>query len=463
MSTLDTYYQAVNPSTGKTLAKHPTCQDDEVRSFLDLSAHAYTNWAKTSPEQRTNFLLKVSEIFLLRIEELALIVTTEMGKPISQARAEVEISASIFRYYAEHAPELLADQPVPTELPGKAVVQKRALGPLFGIMPWNYPYYQVARFVAPNLLLGNTILLKHAANCPQSALAIQDVLNEAGAPAGVYINLFATRAQSEIIISDPRVQGVSLTGSEAAGAAVGRIAVENLKKVVLELGGNDPYIILDSENPRQDAQLAWATRMENTGQACNSNKRLIIQDDIFDEFVDELTKLAEKQRPGDPTLDEDDAYAPMSSRTAAEHLNQQVQDAVDKGATLHAGGKLSEGPEAYFSPAVITGVTPSMRLFNEEPFGPVAVVYRFTDDQQAVELANDSNYGLGGAVFSASTSRAANVAMQLEVGMANVNTPAAEGPEIPFGGVKNSGFGRELGALGIDEFCNKRLFFIADN
>ena len=341
-------------------------------------------------------------------------------------------------------------------------MQKLPVGPLLGIMPWNYPYYQVARFAAPNLMLGNTVILKHAESCPRSALAIQQIMDDAGLPKGAYVNVFASHAQIADIIADPRIQGVSLTGSERAGAIIGELAGKNLKKAVLELGGSDPFVVLDSPDVRALADTAWETRMENTGQACNSNKRMIVMEDIFDDFVARLTERAKALTPGNPAEDAEGTFAPLSSRAAAEGLAAQVRDAVEKGATLHAGGELSDGDAAYFSPAVLTGVTPEMRAYKEELFGPVAVVYKVGSDEDALRLANDTPYGLGGSVFSSDTARAERVAQRLEVGMANVNLPSAEGAEIPFGGVKRSGFGRELGPLGMDEFVNKRMYFVAD-
>ena len=279
-------------------------------------------------------------------------------------------------------------------------------------------------------------------------------------PDGVYVNVFATHEQIAAIIADPRLRGVSLTGSERAGAVVAEIAGKNLKKCVLELGGSDPYVILDTDDVEAAAETAWETRMENTGQACNSNKRMIVMDDVFDDFVAALVKRATAMSPRQPGDDSPRSYSPMVSRKAAENLLAQVQDAVAKGATLHAGGTLDDGQGAYFAPAVLTGVTQEMRAYREELFGPVAVVYKVTSDDEALELANVVDYGLGGAVWSTDEERAIKVAERLEVGMANVNTPAGEGAEVPFGGVKRCGFGRELGPLGMDEFVNKRLFYV---
>lgn len=320
----------------------------------------------------------------------------------------------------------------------------------------------MARFAGPNLVLGNTVLLKHAESCPRSALAIEQIFRDAGVPEGAYVNVFATHDQISTIIEDPRIQGVSLTGSERAGAIIGAQAGKALKKAVLELGGSDPYVILDSDDIKEAAATAWGTRIYNTGQACNSNKRMIVMEDIFDDFVSELTELAKAVKPADPLEPGENSYGPMSSRRAAEDLDAQVQDAVAKGATLHAGGVLAEGDSAYYSPAVLTGVTPDMRAFQEELFGPVAVVYKVTSDDEALELANNTPFGLGGAVFAKDEDRARQIADKLQVGMANVNTPAGEGAELPFGGVKRSGFGRELGPLGMDEFVNKRLYFVAN-
>jgi succinate-semialdehyde dehydrogenase/glutarate-semialdehyde dehydrogenase len=311
-------------------------------------------------------------------------------------------------------------------------------------------------------VLGNTIILKHAESVPKSALAVQELMDEAGVPAGAYINIFASYGQIEEIIGDRRIVGVSLTGSERAGSVVASIAGRNLKKCVLELGGSDAYVVLDSDDVKASADLAWDTRVGNTGQACNSNKRMIVTSDIFDGFVERLVERAKNLKAGDPAESAEGTFAPMSSRKAAETLNEQVQDAVAKGATLHVGGVLGDGPAAYYSPAVLTGITPAMRAYREELFGPVAVVYSVSSDEEALELANDSDYGLGGAVFSTDKKRAEKIAQRLESGMSNVNIPANEGQEVPFGGVKRSGFGRELGPLGMDEFVNKRLYYVAD-
>ncbi|OMH35042.1 NAD-dependent succinate-semialdehyde dehydrogenase [Tersicoccus sp. Bi-70] len=455
-------YRSINPATGEVLAEFPTASDEDVRNALTAADEAFTAWRRRTIEERAAVVARAGQLFAERADELAAIITEEMGKPLSEARDEVAFCAEIFAYFAEHGPGLAADQEITASGGGRAVIQRRPVGVLLGIMPWNYPYYQVARFVAPNLVTGNTIVLKHAESCPRSALALQQLLDDAGVPAGAYVNVFASHEAVAQIIADPRVQGVSLTGSERAGAIVAEIAGRNLKKVVLELGGSDPYIVLDSDDVAASARAAFATRMGNTGQACNSNKRMIVTADIHDDFVAELTRQAQALTPGNPAEDAPDTYAPLSSRAAAETLAAQIKDAVDAGATLHAGGTLGDGPGAYLAPAVLTGVTPEMAAYREELFGPVAVVYRVENDDEALALANDTPYGLGGAVFSTDTARARRVAEELDSGMANVNAAEAEGAGMPFGGVKRSGYGRELGPLGMDEFVNKRLLYVQD-
>ncbi|MFK0007801.1 NAD-dependent succinate-semialdehyde dehydrogenase [Paenarthrobacter sp. NPDC090520] len=460
-SVTGTVYRAINPATGLVERTFPSATDADVQAVLHQSEQAYRSWAQRPAQERALTLARVGQIFRERADELALIATNEVGKPLSQAKAEVEFSAQIFEYYAETGPGMLVEGQVPGITGATAVVQKRPLGPLLGVMPWNYPYYQVARFVAPNLLLGNTVLLKHAESCPGSAQAIQDVFAEADVPNGVYSNVFATHEQVASVIADSRVQGVSYTGSERAGAVIGGLAGANLKKAVLELGGSDAYIVLDTVDVRESARDAWAARMENTGQACNSNKRIIVMEDIHDAFVDELIELAKDLQPGDPSREEPGTFAPMASRAAAQQLAEQLQDAVRKGATLQVGGELATDSTAFFSPAVLTGVTPAMRAYHEELFGPVLVVYKVGNDDEAVVLANDTKYGLGGAVFSQDPERAKQVATDLVTGMVFANASSAEMPQLPFGGVKSSGYGRELGPLGVLEFSNQRLVYTA--
>jgi succinate-semialdehyde dehydrogenase/glutarate-semialdehyde dehydrogenase len=336
------------------------------------------------------------------------------------------------------------------------MIRRSSLGVLLGIMPWNYPYYQVARFAGPNLVIGNTILLKHAPQCPESAAAIEAIYREAGFPEGAYINIYATNEQIEWVIADPRVRGVSLTGSERAGAAVAEIAGRNLKKVVLELGGSDPFILLRTDDLDTAVEQAVAARLENTGQACNAGKRFIVMDELYEPFLQKFTEALTAVKPGDPSSSET-AIGPLSSATAAERLEDQVKRALDQGARLVAGGE-REGN--FFSPTVLTDISPDNDAYREEFFGPVAAVYRVSSEDEAINLANDTPFGLGSYVWTSDDEQARRVADKLDTGMVFINAVGAEGAELPFGGVKRSGFGRELGRFGADEFVNKKLIRI---
>lgn len=454
-------YRVQNPATGEIVESFESATDAEIEQALAQADGAYREWRERSVQERAAAVKRVAEIFGERREELARLIAVEMGKSIAESLDEVEFARSIIEYYAVHGPSLITDREIPSTIPGKAVIEQLPVGALLGVMPWNFPYYQVARFAAPNLVLGNTIILKHADICARSALTIQEIMEEAGVPVGGYQNVFASHDQIATMIADPRVQGVSLTGSERAGAIIGEQAGRHLKKAVLELGGIDPMVVLDSDDVAGVAKAAWDFRVYNGGQVCNSNKRLIVMDEIYDEFVAELRRLATGLEPGDQLDLGEGQYAPMSSRAAAETVHAQVQRAVAEGATLEAGGVLSDGPGAYYSPAVLTGVPRDSSSYREEIFGPVATVYRVFSDEEALELANDCDLGLGGSVFSTDEARAARLASRLEVGMTHVNTIAAEAAELPFGGVKRSGFGREMGPIGIGEFSNRRLSFVA--
>lgn len=453
-------YAVTNPATGEVVETFDGTTDQEIQDAIAASKEAYADWSTQTFSYRAERLKKLADLLRANSRELAEVSCTEMGKPLEEMLEEIEFSADIIDYYADNGEKFAAEQQIPTQ-GGNAVVRHLPIGPLLGIMPWNFPYYQVARFVGPNLMLGNTIVLKHAEICPKSALRFEVLTRQAGIPDGVYVNVFASHDQVSDIIADPRIQGISLTGSERAGAAVAAQAGEQLKKVVLELGGTDPYILLDTDDVAAAAKLAFTTRMVNTGQACNSNKRMIVMEDIYDEFVAELVKLAQEMRPTTWDNVEEGTYCPLSSRNAAEALRKQLDDAVAAGANLRVGGELSE-TGAYVSPAVITDIPRGSGPYYEEYFGPVAEVYKVSSDEEAIALANDSLYGLGGAVISNDENRAKAVADRLEVGMANVNTPAGMGAELPFGGVKQSGYGRELGPEGMDEFVNKQLYYVAE-
>ncbi|MFE4836015.1 NAD-dependent succinate-semialdehyde dehydrogenase [Arthrobacter sp. NPDC056691] len=449
-------YTTADPATGDITAQYPEISDAGLDSMIGQSAAAYRSWRTTPLEQRRAVLTRAAELHREQAGELAKLLTLEMGKPIAQARGEVELVASIYQHYADHIEEYLADEELTIKGPGTAVVRTEPIGPLVGVMPWNYPYYQVARFAAPNIALGNTIILKHARNCPQSALAIERVLGEAGLPDGVYLNAFISSAQVAAAVADRRVQGVSLTGSEKAGAAVGEVAGRHLKKCVLELGGSDPFIVLDDADIDAAAGAAVVGRLSNGGQACTASKRFIVADSVYEEFLQKFVDAMAGWQLGDPT-DPHTKLGPLSSVAGVEELHELVQDAVAKGASLLLGGQRPDGPGAYYPATVLAGVTPDMRAFAEELFGPAAVVYRVGSVEEATELANNSPFGLSSSIFTADTTKAERLAEALEVGMVWINSASKSSPDLPFGGVKGSGFGRELARFGFNEFANKKL------
>jgi succinate-semialdehyde dehydrogenase / glutarate-semialdehyde dehydrogenase len=448
-------YAVVNPATGETIKEYPEIQDDQLRAAIDRADAAAKGWAFTSTVgERAALIRNVANLHSERREQLAAIIVREMGKPVAQALMEVDFAADIYGYYADNAESLMADEPI--ELmggEGTAVIRRSPYGVLLGIMPWNFPYYQVSRFAGPNLIIGNPILLKHAPQCPESAEAMQQIYNDAGFPDGAYENIYATNEQIEWVIADPRVHGVSVTGSERAGAAVAEIAGRNLKKVVLELGGSDPFILLSTRDVAASAQAAAEARLENTGQSCNAAKRFIVHEDLYDEFLEKFTEQLTAATPGDPTS-EATVVGPLSSSVAADRLEEQVQRAIANGAEVLVGGK-REGN--FFEPTILTGIKPGDEASQEEFFGPVAQVYKVGSEEEAVALANQTPFGLGSYVMTDDKAQAERVANQIEAGMVYINLVGADSPELPFGGFKRSGFGRELGRVGADEFVNKKL------
>jgi succinate-semialdehyde dehydrogenase / glutarate-semialdehyde dehydrogenase len=453
-----TDFAVVNPATGETLKTYPTISDAELDSAIARADEAHRTWSSTSTvQERAALIRRVGELHGEQTDRLARIIVREMGKPMAQAVGEVEFCTAIYDFYADNAEELLADEPIKLlDGEGSAMVRRSAFGPLLGIMPWNFPYYQVARFAGPNLVIGNTILLKPAPQCPESAEALQAIYDEAGFPQGAYTSIFASIDQIEGIIADPRVRGVSLTGSERAGAAVAEIAGRNLKKVVLELGGSDPFIVLAPGDLDTVVESAVAARLDNTGQSCNAAKRFIVLDELYEPFLEKFTAAMTAVEPQDPTS-QDAEIGPLSSTLAADRLADQVRRAVDAGATIAAGG----GREGnFYNPTVLTDIGPDNPAYREELFGPVASVYRVGSEEEAVKLANDTPYGLGSYVMTDDPEQAQRVADQLDTGMVFVNVVGADGAELPFGGVKRSGFGRELGRFGADEFVNKKLIRI---
>ena len=448
-------YAVVNPATGETVKEYEEISDDDLRAAIDRCDQASRSFpSSTSVAERAALVRKVGELHSERRQELAEIIVREMGKPIEQALMEVDFAGMIYGFYADNAESLMADEPIElSEGEGTAVIRRSPFGVLLGIMPWNFPYYQVARFAGPNLVIGNAILLKHAPQCPESAAAMQKIFDDAGFPEGAYENIYATNEQVEWVIADPRVHGVSVTGSERAGAAVASIAGKHLKKVVLELGGSDPFILLGTDDLDEAVTAAAEARLDNTGQSCNAAKRFIVVDELYDDFLEKFKEQLGGAKPGDPTA-EDTAVGPLSSQTAADRLEDQVKRAIANGAEVVVGGKRDGN---FFEPTILTGIKPGDEASQEEFFGPVAQVYKVSSEEEAVEVANQTPFGLGSYVMTTDKEQAERVADRIEAGMVYVNLVGADAPELPFGGFKRSGFGRELGRYGADEFVNKKL------
>lgn len=448
-------YSVTNPATGELIEQVENSTDEEVRAAIGRVHHGYLAWRRRPVAERAAIVARAAELFAERADELAGIMTLEMGKRINEGRGEVGVVVDIFKYYAENGPALLADEPLPLT-GGEAVITKRPIGALLGVMPWNFPCYQVARFVAPNLVLGNTILLKHASICPRSAAAIERVLHDAGVPEDAYVNVFASSRQVPWMLADPRIQGVSLTGSEQAGISVAAEAGRNLKKAVLELGGSDPLIVLDTDDLDETVKVVATARMRNCGQSCNAPKRMIVLADLYDDFVDRLTKrVADYYQPGDPA-DPATTLPPLASASAADEIAGQIETALSQGATLRTGGHRIDGPGAFVEATVLTDVTREMNAYAEEIFGPVVLVFRAETEEEAIGIANDTPFGLGASVFGTDPARNRRVAERIEAGMVYLNRSGGSEAGVPFGGIKRSGMGRELGPLGIEEFMNKK-------
>jgi succinate-semialdehyde dehydrogenase/glutarate-semialdehyde dehydrogenase len=453
-------FKTVNPATGEVVRTFEEISDRDLELVLGTAHKAYeTDWRLRPLVERARIVSRAAAILREKAEEYAGYLTLEMGKRIAESHGEVATSAAILDYYAKNAESHLKPKPL-TETPG-AEVRTDPIGVILGIEPWNYPYYQIARVAGPQLMVGNVLLLKHAENVPQAALAFARLFEEAGAPAGVYTNIFASIEQVGRVIEDPRVRGVTLTGSERAGAAVGERAGRNLKKVVLELGGSDPLIVLE------DAPLEWTLdsaltgRMVNTGQCCCGTKRIIVVGKERGEtFLGGFVKRMAALKPGDPA-DRSTSLAPICSEKALDNLLGQIELARKNGATVAVGGKRIDRPGFYLEPTVLTNVTEKNPIYTQELFGPVACFYVVKDEREAVRLANAVPYGLGGSVFTADVERGRKIASQIDSGMVFINQPIRTQAELPFGGVKNSGFGRELSELGFDEFVNKKLTTVA--
>jgi len=451
--------QTVNPSTNNLVKSFEEMTIREVDAAISKSTYAFNDWKRTSYKQRADLLHKVAALMREKKTALAKLITLEMGKIISQAEGEIDLSADILDYYATNGAQFLADKILNPEY-GEALVRYTPMGVLLGVEPWNFPFYQVARFVAPNIMVGNTILLKHASIVPQCAIAIEDLFKEANAPAGLYTNLLLSGKRASAIVSDVRIKGVSLTGSELAGASLASEAGKHLKKSVLELGGSDAFIILEDADIDKTVEWAVVGRINNNGQCCVASKRFIAVDAIADEFLRKFKEKLSNLKVGDP-MDPATELGPLSSEEAILHLLDQLKRSVDAGAKVLLGGKRVNRPGAFMEPTIITGLNKNIPAYYEELFGPVASFYRVKDEQEAIELANDSAYGLGGSVFTQDIERGKRIADQIDTGMVYINHPTWTQADLPFGGSKGSGYGQELSEFGVDEFAIKKLIRVS--
>ena len=451
--------QTLNPFTNKVVESYDEMAPEAVLAIISKADEAFQHWRKTAFSERAALLHKVAELMRTQSDHLAKLITLEMGKLLAQSKGEIALSADIIDYYADHGEVFLQDQPLDPTL-GEAYIKSTPIGVLLGVEPWNFPFYQVARFAAPNIMAGNVVLVKHASNVPQCALAIERLFREAGVPIGVYTNLFLSGSRVDEVVADVRVKGVALTGSEAAGASIAAAAGKALKKSVLELGGSDAFIVLADADIEQAVHWAVIGRMNNTGQCCVAAKRIIVVEEIAEEFLNKFKAKLTGLKVGDP-MEPQTELGPLSSQGAADQLIDQVKRSVDAGAKVLLGGNLIDRDGAFIEATIISDIKPGMAAYHEELFGPVAAFYRVKDEQAAIELANDSPFGLGGSIFTQDIEKGKRLAEQIDTGMVFINHPTWTQADLPFGGTKRSGYGRELSSLGIQEFVNKKLIRVS--
>jgi succinate-semialdehyde dehydrogenase/glutarate-semialdehyde dehydrogenase len=448
-------YQSINPNSGKTLKTFEQLTDKQLDDKLATAATCFQSWKQKSYPERAATVAKAAELIRTHVDDFAKLATLEMGKRIDEARGEVNFSANILDYYAKNAARFLASEELHPEH-GEAHMESSPIGIIFCVEPWNFPYYQLARVAGPHLMAGNVVVVKHSSNVPQCAMAFEKLWLDAGAPAGLYTNLFISHEQSNHVIDHPRVKGVALTGSVEAGRKVASRAGQNLKPSSMELGGSDAFIVLDDAD--LEIAIPWAVwgRMYNQGQTCCASKRFIVLDSIADEFLAKFQAALALQEPGDP-MDEKTAKGPMSQEVTLVDLLKQVDEAVAHGARVLMGGKRIERPGSFMETTVLADVKPDNPAFRQEFFGPVAMFFRVKNEDEAIALANDSDFGLGGSVFTKDVARGKRVASRVNTGMMFINNIDWADAELPFGGVKDSGYGRELGDMGIQQFVNKKL------
>ncbi|RSN60321.1 NADP-dependent succinic semialdehyde dehydrogenase [Streptomyces sp. WAC 04229] len=448
----------VNPANGETLRTYEAMGEEEIERRIQLAEATFRTYRTTALDERARLMHRAADLLEADQEEIGRVITTEMGKPVKQARAEAAKCAKTMRWYAEHAASLLADEePAESDVKdsgaSRALVRYRPLGPVLAVMPWNFPLWQVIRFAAPALMAGNVGLLKHASNVPQTALYLEELFHRAGFPEGCFQTLLIGSAEVDGILRDERVRAATLTGSEPAGRAVAATSGEMIKKTVLELGGSDPFVVMPSADVDRAAEVAVTARTQNAGQSCIAAKRFIVHTDVYDAFVERFTAGMRALKVGDP-LDEETEVGPLSSEQGLNDVMELVDDAKRAGATVLCGGERPEGPGWYYPPTVLADVTREMRIHREEAFGPVATLYRVADLDEAVLIANDSDFGLSSNVWTRDDADVDRFVRDLEAGGVYVNGMTASHPAFPFGGVKRSGYGRELSGHGIREFCN---------
>jgi succinate-semialdehyde dehydrogenase / glutarate-semialdehyde dehydrogenase len=451
-------FATTNPATGQIEKTFDTHTPAEVEALIQRAVVAFGEYRHTTFAERARHLITAAELLEGEVPDVARILTTEMGKTFASARGEVSKCALGLRWFAEHAEALLADEPIATGA-SRSYVHYQPIGPVLAIMPWNFPMWQVVRFAAPALMVGNVGLLKHASNVPQTALVLEDLFRRAGLPEGVFTNLFVESKDVAKIIEDPRIAAVTLTGSERAGMSVGSTAGHALKKSVLELGGSDAFIVLESADMETTVRTAVEARVQNNGQSCIAAKRFIVVEPVADEFLRRFTEAMDALVVGDP-FDPATDVGPIVTEAQRAELVAQVEEARSQGATVHSGGQVVDGPGWYFPPTVLSGITSDMRVAQEELFGPVAMVERVPDLTAALEVANATTFGLGSSVWGTNEAEIQRCIEELEAGAVFVNAMVASTPELPFGGIKRSGFGRELSELGLKEFCNAKTVWI---
>ncbi len=452
--------KTVNPFNNEVEKEFEVMSDEKVDLIIDRAAKAFNVWRNVSFPERAKIIHKVASIMRERKEALGKLATIEMGKLLRESVYEVELSANIFDYFADNAEKFLADHPLETEK-GEAFISYEPIGVLLSIQPWNFPYYQITRSAASNLMAGNTMVLKHASNVPQCAQIMEDIFKEAGLPEGVYNNLFIPGSAVGKLVSDPRIKAVSLTGSEAAGSSIAVAAGINVKKSTLELGGSDPFIVLEDADLDKAVEAAVYGRIWNAGQVCISPKRIIVPESKKIEFLNKTKVIFGKLKVGNP-LESDTDVAPLSSEKAAQDVEKQIQKAAQQGAEIVLGGKRVNRPGAFLEPTIITGVTPDMDAFYEEIFGPVFVLYSYKTIEDAIDLANATDFGLGGTVFGKDIEKAKAVARKIDTGMVYINHVTGIAPELPFGGTKRSGYGREQSPAALYEFVNAKLIRVTE-